>query len=91
MTLTFKVLGFPTFLIYPMAIAKILGVVAVASRLSPFLKNLAYAGFFFNVLLAFAAHINISDGEYPASLIALALLVTSYVFERRAFGLRPSA
>lgn len=89
--LVFMGLGFPTFLIYPMAIAKILGVVAVASRLSPFLKNLAYAGFFFNLLLAFGAHININDGDFPGALIGLVLLATSYFFEKRAFAAKPTA
>ena len=48
----FNKLGFPTYIIYPLAIAKLLGVTAIISRWSTVLKEWAYAGFFFNFILA---------------------------------------
>lgn len=60
---SFTGLGFPTYLIYWMAAAKILGLVAIWTNFSPTLKELAYAGFTFNCLLAISAHINVNDGE----------------------------
>ena len=37
-------LGYPTYLIYPLAALKILGVIAIVSRKSKILKEFAYAG-----------------------------------------------
>ncbi len=46
-------LGFPTWIIYPLAILKILGAFSILSKKSLFLKELAYAGFLFDATLAF--------------------------------------
>lgn len=75
-------LGYPTYIIYPLAIAKILGLIAIWSGKSKTLKEWAYAGFFFDFILAFSAHININDGEYLPAAIAIILLFISY-FTRR--------
>jgi len=80
---TFTKLGFPTYIIYPLAIAKILGLIAIWTKKSNALKEWAYAGFFFDFVLALTAHINISDGEYAPALLALVLLFVSYFFEKR--------
>jgi hypothetical protein len=80
----FESLGYPPYLIYPLAIAKILGLVAVLSRVSDLLKNLAYAGFFFNTLLAFLAHIIAGDGGFAFALIAFLAVIFSFFFERKA-------
>ncbi len=82
---TFTKLGFPTYIIYPLAIAKILGLVAIWTRKSQMLKEWAYAGFFFDFLLAASAHINIGDGEHWAALVAMVLLFVSYYFQKRLF------
>ena len=44
----------------------------------PALKEWAYAGIFFNLLLAASAHINIGDGEAPPAIIGIVILMTSY-------------
>jgi len=80
---TFTNLGFPTYIIYPLAIAKILGLIAIWTKKSNALKEWAYAGFFFDFVLALTAHINIDDGEYAPALLALVLLFVSYFFEKR--------
>ena len=78
----FQKLGFPTFIIYPLAVAKILGVVAIVSNKSQTLKEWAYAGFFFDLVLAAAAHLNIGDGQFAPPLIVLILVIASYVLGR---------
>lgn len=75
-------LGYPTYLIFPMAFAKVLAVVAIISSKSQFLKNLAYAGVFYNLLLAFISHLAISDGAGLLSFLGLILLGISYLFHR---------
>lgn len=76
---SFTKLGYPTYIIYPLAIAKILGLVVIWTNISERLRRMAYAGFFFNFILAFFAHIMIGDGEFIPSLIAILLLVISYI------------
>lgn len=82
----FTTLGFPTYIIYPLALAKILGVLAITTRKSQLLKEWAYAGFFYNFLLAFSAHISIGDGKFTGALIALVLLISSYSLEKKSFA-----
>lgn len=85
-SLVFSATGFPTYIIYPLAIAKILGLVAIWSRMSHTLKEWAYAGFFFDFVLAASGHISIGDGEAGGAIIAIVLVLVSYVFEKRTFG-----
>ena len=81
----FKTLGFPAYIVYPLAVAKILGVIAILSKQSKWLKEWAYAGFFFDFLLAISAHLNAGDGEFPLAVIALVLLLVSYIFDKKVF------
>ncbi len=78
---TFTHLGYPSYLIYPLAVAKLLGLVAIWTRRSQTLKEWAYAGFFFDFVLATAAHIQVKDGEYVPAFVAILLLLVSYRFE----------
>jgi hypothetical protein len=43
----FKSLGYPTYIIYPLGILKLLGLVAIWTRKSDILKEWAYAGYVF--------------------------------------------
>ncbi|NKB86838.1 MAG: DoxX family protein [Acidobacteria bacterium] len=80
----FTNLGYPTHIIYPLAAAKLLGLVAVVSNWSRPLKDMAYAGFFFNLVLAVMAHLSIGDGvETSAAALALVWLSGSVWFDRK--------
>jgi hypothetical protein len=82
----FNTLGFPTYIIYPLAVAKLLGVTAIVTDKSSSLKEWAYAGFFFNFLLAFSAHLNARDGQFAPALVCLILLAISYVLNKKTTG-----
>ncbi|WP_299064785.1 DoxX family protein [uncultured Polaribacter sp.] len=82
-TKAFTSFGFPTYLIYPLATAKILGLVAIWFINNTSLKEWAYAGFFFNFILAFFAHYMISDGEQMGALVAIILLLVSYFYSKK--------
>ncbi len=82
----FQHLGYPTYLIYPMAVSKILGLIAIWSRKSQFLTGLAYAGFFYNVILAFFAHIAVSDNSQWIAVAAIIALVPSYFSSKKLFS-----
>jgi len=76
----FEMLHYPSYLVYPLAVAKILGIIAVLSNKSKMLKEWAYAGFFFDAVLAAAAHINIADGGEMMSIAAIILIIISRFF-----------
>ena len=80
---TFTKLGYPSYIIYPLAAAKALGLIAIWTNLSNTLKEWAYAGFFFDFILALSAHIHIADGEHIPAIIALILLSISYYFSKK--------
>ena len=79
-------LGYPRYIIYPLSVAKILGVAAILTKKSELLKQWAYAGFFFNFLLAISAHLAVGDGQQGGAIIAMVLLLGSVVLDRVLFG-----
>lgn len=75
--------GYPTYIIYPLATAKLLGLFAIWNPNFKILKDWAYAGFFFNFILAFFAHYMIKDGGQTVALVALVSLIISYIYNKR--------
>ncbi len=83
-SMVFNRLGYPTYVIYPLAVAKLLGLVAIWSKKSSTLRGLAYAGFFYDFVLAASGHIVAKDGEYFGALMAMVLLGVSYFSDKRS-------
>ena len=81
--MAFTSFGYPTYLIYPYAVAKLLGLVVLWLPNFKTLKEWAYSAFFFAFILAFFAHYMIGDGEQMGALIAIILLMVSYIFYKR--------
>ena len=79
----FSNFGYPTYIIYPYGVAKLLGLFALWNPKFNIIKEWAYAGFFFAFILAFFAHYMIGDGEQMGAVIAIVLLVVSYIFNKR--------
>ncbi|WP_452601217.1 DoxX family protein [Pontimicrobium sp. MEBiC06410] len=79
----FRNFGYPTYIIYPYAVAKLLGLFAIWNPNFKIIKEWAYAGFFFAFILAFFAHYMIGDGEQTGALVALILLIVSYIFNKK--------
>lgn len=74
----FEHFSYPTYLVYPLAIAKLLGLLTIWTNFSKWLKEWAYAGFFFNTTLAFFAHY-ITDGTgILFSSVAFICVLISY-------------
>ncbi len=78
--------GYPTYLIYPLAFVKIAAIIILFTQKRTFIKNLAYAGLFFEFILAVFAHIMIKDGGQITALVALVLLITSYIFSNKLYN-----
>ena len=72
-------LGFPAWIIYPLAVAKTLGAVMLWIKRAEcaWLKEWAYAGIVFNLLLATGAHLSVADGQQFFPLVALLLTIVS--------------
>ncbi|WP_158974857.1 DoxX family protein [Cellulophaga sp. L1A9] len=80
----FEALGYPPYLVYPLAFAKILGLIAIFGNFNKSLKEWAYAGFFFDIGLAFFAHIAVNDGQFLFALLAFIGLIISYFAGKKA-------
>jgi len=79
----FEGFNYPTYIVIPLAIAKILGVLTILSNKVKWLKEWAYAGFFFDVVLAFTAHMVAEDGGAMFSIVAFFALVISYALGKK--------
>ena len=82
---TFASLGYPTYLTYVLAVAKLLGVIAIVTKRSALLKEWAYAGFFFDFVLAMIAHLVAGDGQFFIPIIAIVLLLVSRFYDSKLF------
>ena len=76
---SFAKLGFPTFIAYPAAIAKLSAVVVILQKRLPTLRTFAFAGLLFDMILALMAHVQVND--FPAGWLAVfGLAVWSVAF-----------
>ncbi|SDX49521.1 DoxX-like family protein [Lutibacter oricola] len=81
----FTSFGYPTYIIYPLAALKAAAVVVLLTQKQSNIKEWAYSALFFEFILAAFAHIMINDGEQGAAIIAIVLLVVSYLFGKKVF------
>lgn len=81
----YDILNFPAWLIYPSAIFKILAIVAILFRKWERLKEWAYAGLFFNAIMAFSAHQMTGDGAGTYAAIAAVAVMVSRIFEEKVY------
>ncbi len=63
--------------------AKFLALIAIWWKGAGILREWAYAGLFFLLLLATSAHLNAGDGEQVAPIIVLVVAIVSYVSGRK--------
>jgi DoxX-like family len=75
----FVAFGFPAYLVNVLIVAKISAPLAVLTRVSVRLSDLAYAGMFYHLLLAISAHLNAGDGGFVPGLIGMVLLAVSFL------------
>lgn len=82
----FTAFGYPVYIIYPLAVAKISAVIVLLSQKQSKIKEWAYSALFFEFILAFFAHYMIGDGEQMGAIMAMTLLLVSYIFGRKTFN-----
>ncbi|MFC7356223.1 DoxX family protein [Jejudonia soesokkakensis] len=76
----FKSFNYPSYLVIPLAIAKVVAVGMIVWRKSKWLTEWAYAGLFFDLILAFLAHYKAADGGTILPLVGMIVLLLSYLF-----------
>ena len=81
----FVTLGYNGRIVIPLAVLKILAIIALTSNLSKTLKEWAYSGLFIDFVLALEGHLSAQDGEFGGALVALVLLSISYIFNRKVY------
>jgi len=74
----FESFNYPTYIVIPLAILKMIGVAIILWRQSKWLTEWAYAGFFFDLVLAAAAHYYAGDGQMTFAIIGLITIFPSY-------------
>lgn len=83
---TFERLGVPGFMVYPLAIAKFLGLIAIWTNKSRLLKELAYLGFALDFIMASATHMMAGDDGAIPPIIALIIMLVSFFYHKRIYG-----
>lgn len=78
-------LGFPPFIAYVLPVTKFLGAIAILTRYSKTLTEWAYAGFFFDFVLAALAHYFSGEPSPIAAIVALVILMTSYFLGKKIY------
>lgn len=73
----FEFFNYPTYIVIPLAIAKILGVIAIITNKIKWIKEWAYAGIFFDLVLASLAH-HYAEHGIGLSVYAIVILIISY-------------
>ena len=73
----FARLGFPTWITVPLAIMKLLAVATIWLVPSRLIRHFAYAGLFFNFVLAWAAHGQAGDGWVTPALGAAVFIAVA--------------
>jgi len=77
----FIALGYPTYLIYYIAVAKVLAILVILNNRMKYVVEWAYSGLFFELILATLAHVYHRDAEHIVPIVAILLLLVSYRFK----------
>ncbi len=78
----FESFNYPTYIVIPLAIAKLLGIVAILTNKIKWIKEWAYAGFFFDLVLASLAHYY-AGHAVGLSIYAIIILAVSYTVGKK--------
>lgn len=84
----FAAFGYPTYLIYPLAWLKVIAVLVIVSHRYNDLRDMVYAAYFLNMILALVGHIVYGD-FFAHALVGLILMPVSYLLGNQVRG-KPS-
>jgi DoxX-like family len=78
-------LGYPLWTFYALTIAKVVGIAAILSNRSTRLKQFAFAGFLYDLLLALGSHIAQPEVKLILPLSCLGIWGFAYFMDSRVF------
>jgi DoxX-like protein len=78
-----NLLHYPSYIVWPLAILKIIAAVVILWRPSAMLADWAYGAMFWHLLLAASAHISVGDPGWPPSAVTWVLLIVSWLTVNR--------
>ena len=81
----FEAFGYPTYLVYPLAYLKLIAILVIVTHRYNDLRDMVYAAYFINMILALVGHIVYGDFFGHAIVGAIALVV-SYLLGNRVRG-----
>jgi hypothetical protein len=79
-------LGFPAWSFIALTVAKVLGLIAIITNRSQILKDFAFAGFLYDLLLALGGHIAHQEIKVWFAVFGLVLWAFAFVMDRRFFA-----
>ncbi|MFC3703164.1 DoxX family protein [Devosia honganensis] len=82
----YAAVGYPAYLVSLMIFVKIAGILAVLVRRPLGLAQLAYAGFFYHLILAFSAHVTSGVPGFEISVVLFVLVILSWLSQNAARG-----
>ena len=77
--------GYPTYLVYPLAYLKLLVIVIIVSHRYNDLRDMAYAAYFINMMMALFGHAAHGD-SYTHAAIGGACVIISYLLGNKVRG-----
>lgn len=87
----YRRLSFPEWLLIPKTTANALGLLALFQTRSQRLKDFAFAGFLYNLLLALGAHIAQQEVAVILPIVGLGAWVFAFIMDRRYHSRRVAA
>lgn len=81
----FKHLEYPTWLLHPLSLAKLLGIIAILKSKSQSLKDFAYAGFLFDLLCALGGHIAQQEIKLVLPIVCIFLWAFTYWIDKKYY------
>lgn len=81
----FEAFGYPTYLVYPLAWLKIVAILVIVTHRYNDLRDMVYAAYFLNMILALVGHIIYGD-FFGHALVGLVLMPISYLLGNKVRG-----
>lgn len=81
----FVALGYPAYIVYPLAVLKLIALLVILTNRYDNLKHVAYGAYFLNMIVATYAHVLVGDNPVHAYVGLLAVPV-SYLLSNRVRG-----
>ena len=85
----FTAFGYPTYLVYPLAALKLIAVLVIVTHKFNDLRDMVYAAYFLNMIVALVGHIIFGD-FFGHALVGLIMLPVSYLLGNQVRGMPKS-